>query len=447
MMRCKNNLHLALTILSAVCVIFISNSNVFAQSNSQEKSKKRAFGSSLERFEKKGKTDSKDGKQNNQKNSIPADDETIRVNTDLIVSDVLVVNEKGNPVVNLNQSDFVVKEDTKPQKIEIFSFGANASLPRSIVLIFRNFGTNRYDTENSLRAAKSLVDKLAPQDKMAIVTTDVKLALDFTTDKELLKKTLNTLSAKRSIHTSDTLREFGTLREYGTLMAVLGEMFDEKDVRPIVIFQTFGNEIGILKETDLLKLPEGAPTMPELRQISDEKFGKTASGREIIKETNELYPTRGYGFSDVLERIEKSRATIYSIIPFMRFVGLPREEQLKRGIISSEKWLKQQETDLLSINRKANEYKADAVDDRIVSQSGMIQIAALSGGLTNFIEQSKDTEKVYNDIFTIINNRYTVGYYSDNEARDGKPRSVKIEVRGHPEYKIIGRNSYVAPEK
>jgi hypothetical protein len=77
----------------------------------------------------------------------------------------------------------------------------------------------------------------------------------------------------------------------------------------------------------------------------------------------------------------------------------------------------------------------------------MIQIAALSGGLTNFIEQPKDAEKVYNDIFTIISNRYTIGYYSPDEERNGKPRSVKIEVRNHPEYKIIGRNSYVAPER
>jgi hypothetical protein len=185
---------------------------------------------------------------------------------------------------------------------------------------------------------------------MAIVTTDLKLALDFTTDKKLLKKTLNNLSAKHSNHTPD-------IRDYGTLMAVLAEMFDEKDVRPIVIFQTIGNEIGQLKETDLLKLPEGARTMPELRQIAEERSRKSASMRETIKELNELFPIRGYGFSDVLERIEKSRATIYSIIPYMRLVGLSRKEQLKRGIISNEIWLKQQETDLQGINQKPTNIK------------------------------------------------------------------------------------------
>jgi VWFA-related protein len=441
-MRHKNNFYFALIILSALCVIFISSIDVFAQSNLQEKSKKRAFGSSLEKFEKKEKTDSRHGKQNNQKKSIPVDDETIRVNTDLVVSDVLVVNEKGNPVIGLKQSDFEVKEDSMPQKIELFSFGANASLPRSIVLIFFNGHYSRYDTKNSLRAAKSLVDKLAPQDKMAIATTDLNLALDFTTDKNLLKKTLDNLSAKRQGNPSVS-------RDYGTLMAVLGEMFDEKDVRPIVIFQAFGGEIGQLKETDLLKLLEVESSVLELKQRANEKLGKRAVDKELIKEMRELYPERGYGFSDVLERIEKSRATIYSIIPNMRFVGLPREEQLKRGRISVEEWMRRavRTTDLGWIGKEQHAGQEAEVLGHIINQSGMIQIAALSGGLTNFIEQSKDAEKVYADIFTIINNRYTIGYYSPNEARNEKPRNVNIEVRGHPEYKIIGRSSYVAPER
>ncbi len=437
----KNNFYLTLVILSALCVIFISDIDVFAQTNSQVKSKKRDFGSSLEKFENKEKINSKNGNQNNQKNDIPTDDGIIRVNTGLIISDVLVVNEKGNPVISLNQSDVVVTEDTKPQKIELFSFGANAQLPRSIVLIFFNGRYTRYDVENSLHAAKSLVDKLAPNDKMAIATTDLNLALDFTTDKTLLKKTLNNLSNNRPGNPS-------VAKKYGTLMAVLGEMFDEKDARPIVIFQaTSGGER--LKEIDSLKLLESESSILELKQTSDKKFKKLLRDKQLQKDVEKLYPQTGYGFGDVLERIEKSRATIYSIIPTMRFVGLPREKQLKRARISIEEWMRRavRTTDLSWIGKEQYRSQEGELLSYIYEQSAMTQVATLSGGLTNFIEQSKDAEKVYNDIFTIINNRYTIGYYSDNEARNNKPRSVKIEVRGHPEYKIIGRDSYVAPER
>jgi hypothetical protein len=47
----------------------------------------------------------------------------------------------------------------------------------------------------------------------------------------------------------------------------------------------------------------------------------------------------------------------------------------------------------------------------------------------------------------VIENRYVVGYYPKNEARDGTRRSVKIEVKGHPEYVVLGRKTYFAPEE
>lgn len=380
-MRRTNNCYSALIVLSALCLNFMFGSEGFAQSELRETPPKRAFGSSLERFEKKGKSESNDNKQNNQKQNVMPDGETIRVNTDLIVNDVLVLNEKGNPVTGLTQSDFTIKEDAAAQKIELFSFGANAALPRSIVLIFWHVRYNRNDTQNSMGAAKSLIEKLAPQDKMAIVTCDLKLALDFTTDKDLLKKTLNNLSAQLPSSVSVS-------RDYGTLIAVLDEVFDDKDVRPIIIFQTLGNEVGQLKETDLLKLPEGAPTMSELRRLRNERFGKTANGRESLMESDKNHPMRGYGYSDVLDTIKKSRATIYSIIPYMRVVGHSREEQIKRGLISRERSLRARKHDESYINQNLTKNIEDAADAHIVQQSGMIQVAAASGGLTNFIEQS-----------------------------------------------------------
>lgn len=53
---------------------------------------------------------------------------------------------------------------------------------------------------------------------MAIVTGDLKLRLDFTRDKILLKKTLDSLNV-----------EWDYNIEFDTLLAVLNEMFDEQD--------------------------------------------------------------------------------------------------------------------------------------------------------------------------------------------------------------------------
>jgi hypothetical protein len=44
-----------------------------------------------------------------------------------------------------------------------------------------------------------------------------------------------------------------------------------------------------------------------------------------------------------------------------------------------------------------------------------------------------------------MNQRYLIGYYPTNLEQDGKRRDVKIEVKGHPDYIVVGRKSYFAP--
>jgi len=423
------------------CLGFTLNAAIsFAQSQTKD------FGWSLKRFENNRKQEKKDKKQKKERhsvrNSLPnltantsansqnssgdnrqaaSDDEIIRIETNLVINDILVVDEKGTAVPNLKPEDFIVSEDGAEQKVELFAYGENAKLPRSIVLIFYNGFESAYTVKNSIEATSALIDKLASQDKMAIVTHDLKLILPFTKDKNLLKTTLKGLSPNLQSNIEDR-------RDYGTLMAVLNEVFDETDVRPIVIFQTNGREIyGLKPDSDT----------PSVAESARKTFTKFQDGE------------RNYGFSDIKDSIVKSRATIYSIIPAMRFVGLPREEQLRRAKISIEAWKQRAhgETSSSRIADAVEKYQSAEVFNYVSEQTGMIEVAKLSGGYTEFIEKSEDAVKVYSTIFAVINNRYTIGYYPTNQAKDSKLRRVKITVRGHPEYMILGRESYFAPGK
>src|SRR6266513_2214 len=156
---------------------------------SPEKARAKTFGYSLKKYKPKERRDFQDRPKSNK----PDDVETIQVTTDLVVNDVLVTDHNGKLVTELDKDDFVVTEDGAPQKIEVFSSGERLSVPRSMVLIIDcNFLQAPY-LKNSIQAAKMLVDRLAPQDKMAIVTVDVKLVVDFTADKTLLKNKLSSL--------------------------------------------------------------------------------------------------------------------------------------------------------------------------------------------------------------------------------------------------------------
>lgn len=372
--------------------------------------KRKKFGSSLKRYDKKTGDWSPDASQEQPGND--SDDEVIRITTDLVVNDLLVVNQKGNPVLGLGPNDFVVTEDGNAQKISMFSFGENATIPRSIVLIIDYSGSQTAFIKNSVEAAKILVEKLAPQDRMAIVTDDVKLLVDFTNDKALLKKELDELGAK------PYKKKFGRSEQFTALVATLNEMFDEEDIRPIVIFQTDGDELLFLKKP------------PQMSSSDYQRMGGI--------------PVKNYSFADVTALVGKSRATIYSIIPGYCLIGLLPEEQLAKTRFMLNEEVKIRHQIYGSVRQR--EFTEAAVIRRTSMhlrwQLALSEIATLSGGHTDYIEKPEDAENVYSNVFKIINNRYVIGYYPSNRETDGKRRNVKIAVRNYPDYVVMGRKDY-----
>src|SRR5205085_11066650 len=98
-----------------------------------------------------------------------------RIETSLVVCDVLVTDRQGRPQRNLKPTDFIISEDGVSQQLGHFALGDNADLSRSIVLIIDYSRSQFPYIADSIEAAKVLVDKLGPHDQMAIVTYDVEL--------------------------------------------------------------------------------------------------------------------------------------------------------------------------------------------------------------------------------------------------------------------------------
>ena len=385
-----------------------SASPIPMQSAPPEQPRIRNFGSSLKRYEKK--EPKKPQTTNNER-----DDDVVRVSADLVVSDVLVTNQKGNVILGLQKEDFIVTEDGAPQTVQIFAPGESATVPRSVVLIIDCGIPQVPYMKTSIEAAKILVDKLAPQDKMAIVTNDLKLRLDFTQDKSLLKKTLDSLNAGWNWNI-----------EFNTLLAVLNETFNDERRQRIIIFQGDGTEIIWLK-----------PDKDAPYQVSYSTLER--SGLRWTRESS----LPKFGFSEVKEAIESSRATIYSVIPGIKFLGLSKEEQLTRAKLSIAEWHKffkgDKESNMPAIVRY---YQYAEAERTTAGQAAMFKVAELSGGFTSFLEKPEDAENVYSDIFTVIKNRYVMGYSPTNRNRDGRLRQLTVQVRNHPEFTVTGRKAY-----
>lgn len=366
----------------------------------------KSFGSSLKA--------NRDKADRQQKRGNDDEDDVVRIDTDLVVCDVLVLDQQGNTIEGLSKEHFVVKEDDKPQEVGSFSRGDGKAIGRSIVLIIDYSGSQLPYIVTSIEAAKMLVDKLNTTDRMALVTDDVKLLVDFTSDKELLKAKLE------SLKTSALSGGLGRSDQYDALMATLQELFDEEDRRPIIIFQTDGDQLDGVQ-------PHTRPSPYIVRKILTLKEIATAT--------------------------EKARATIYSIISGVRLIGLSEGEQLEKMRIdwqnryeSAAQLQQQYNLPASSMRPLDNKFLSRQVTAWLRLHLALASIAKDSGGWADYLEQPEQANEVYTRILNDMNRRYIVGYYPTNRTRDGKRRTVSIEVRGHPEYIILGRKTYFAPE-
>lgn len=382
----------------------------FASFSSLAQEPRPKFGSSLEKLKWDEKKRTAVEAENASQGKTEAED-ILRVETTLAVFDILVLDKQERFVTGLAKDDFLVKEDGKPQEVAGFSLGDGSTVSRSIVLIIDYSGSQRPYIENSVAAAKTLVDKLKPKDRMAIVTDDVALLADFTADKAKLKEALDSLTRPGRL---------GRSEQYSALLATLRELVGGQE-RPIIIFQTDGDQLGSLRGghnvTSIGKLP------PNIR--------------DLFKE---------YSLEDVYAAAEKSRTTIYTIMPELRLINVSAEEQLKRARLTMEK----QRQTVSRINQPPERtersemffrFYAEAVLKR---QLALANLAKLTGGWADYLEEPGQAAGVYDRIFSGIEQRYILSYYPTNDRRDGGLRKVEIKVRNHSDYTVLGKKTYYA---
>ena len=421
-----------------------------AQTPAPQKRKKiKDFGSSLKRL----KWDPKKNAVTSTEDVANSEDDVIRIDTSLVSCELLVLDRQGNSVSGLTAADFSITEDNTPQTVGHFFTGDNVNVPRTIVLIFDYSGSQLPYLKNSVSAAKVLIDKLGPKDLMAIVTDDVEMIQEFTADKKKLKNKLDQLEKHAqfdfsAIGSYDPPRT-GRSKQYSALLATLKEAFDDEDVRPIIIFQTDGDEAYFLRN------PVIRMTIPEGLKGDELQFAK---GMVAYYEEQLVTAKTEFSLDDLYHAVERSRATVYTVVPGIKLLGLPFESQVakvmderRRQFAELLKKSAPQMQDRMKNMRSKRDQNIEMVSvvwqaqrtEKL--QSALAGVAGLTGGWTEFLESPEQADEIYSRIFSDINQRYIVGYYPTNKERDGKRRKIDFQVKGHPEYQVFGRRSYFAP--
>ena len=118
----------------------------------------------------------------------PSSDDVVRINTNLVVLDALVIDKKiGHPVRELKRSDFELFVDDVKQEIHYFS---EDQLPLSVVLLLDVSGSVVPFIEQIGHRARGALEQLKPQDEVAVMAfaEQSTVVQAFTKDRQLVSE-------------------------------------------------------------------------------------------------------------------------------------------------------------------------------------------------------------------------------------------------------------------
>ena len=340
--------------------------------------------------------------------------DVVRVETQLVSVPAVVTNNGGRPLTGLRAENFALFENGEQQKITDF---ATTEAPFEIALLLDTSGSTRADMALIRQAANAFVDALRPGNRVAIVA--------FTTA--------------------------GQGRTLGAKVEVLSKLTDDRN--------------ALRKAIESLGSSNGTPFYDALARIADEVFRD--SPREEVRGRRAVVALTDGVDSSSDSEFQPARAKLIRAGIASYFIQVNTEEFVEDRLLKDC-----QEDGRLTLSQKQLQRyrrvfapRASPEDYSDFCQMGsfermqvsrdlynlarreMNELAKASGG-KNFLAASlADARAAFALVATEIGTQYSLGYYPTNKARDGKFRTIKVEVQGVPDkVQVRAREGYYAPK-
>lgn len=340
-----------------------------------------------------------------------AEDDVIRIETELIEVPVFIADRAGRPVLDLKQSNFVIFEDGKPQQIA--DFGAT-SAPFEVVLLLDTSGSARGELPLIRRAAEHFVNSLRPGDKVSIVafrtatrdgraTPTSEVLTGLTSDRATLE------SALARIATSN-----GT-PYYDSLLQVAETIFNEPARTD---FRGRRALVALTDGVDSTSLSD----FEEARELL-EKAGVTCYFIQV--NTRDFFEENLLGNCEAAIRFSVAQIRRY----YRKIAGSSKLEK-------TNNFCQLGNFERLAISKKLYE----------LADEEMHSLAKSSGGKVFPAADMSEARAAFKKVAEEIGTKYSLGYYSSNDKRDGSYRRIKVDVKGLPAgTQIRAREGYTAP--
>lgn len=111
-----------------------------------------------------------------------------------VKANILVTDEKGNPVEDVKQEDLKIYEDGVEQKITLFT---KKEPVLNLAMVFDNSGSVRIKLNEILGCGKIIAENLGEKDEAVVIrfvnSDKIEVTQDFTNDKKLLREAIENL--------------------------------------------------------------------------------------------------------------------------------------------------------------------------------------------------------------------------------------------------------------
>jgi VWFA-related protein len=341
--------------------------------------------------------------------------DVVRVDTQLVSVPAVVTDSSGRPLSDLKPENFRLIEDGQPQTITNFG---TTDTPFEIALLLDTSGSTRDDVALIRAAANSFIEALRPGDRVGVVAFNqartikdpiatVEVLAQLTSDRESLRNAIDNLGASQGTPYYDGLEK------------VADSVFREPpkdDVRGrrAVVALTDGVDSASNSDftTARMKLARAGIACYFI-QVNTEDFVEDRLMKDC-QDDGQLALSR--------RQIQRYRELFYPKAKEENFNSFCQMGPFERMSISRA---------LYNLARKE-----------------MNELARASGGRSFEAATLADARAAFARVAADIGTLYSLGYYPTNKARDGKFRSIKLEVRGlKDKAQVRARDGYYAPKE
>jgi Ca-activated chloride channel family protein len=332
-------------------------------------------------------------------------DDTIRLTSDLVSLNASVVDARGHAIEGLEARDFDVYEDGTRQTIANFSA---TSEPFTLMLLIDVSGSTAQEVDLMKDAARSFLEHVGPDDRIGVIvfSNEVVEIAEITDSREQVLKEIDGINTTGGAAGHRFSQNTGTSFYDALYLAVNESSLKQATGRKAIIIMSDGvDSTSRMRFAEVARAVGASKASVFVLSLDTEK----ANLQAVLK------PRSDPGYAN----FSQSQVDRY----FDRFDRGSSERYLPRDMLRED------------LRRRINKGLYE------IARTELSELADKTGGQIYPVRTVWDLAGVYGQIAADLRTLYSIGYYSTNEAKDGKWRSIRLVV-GRPGAKARTRPGY-----